>query len=187
MSAPTGKQAAYPTAAWPTDTFLTKERKMYVNGEGIDIMAQPEAHTDGDLIVYFRRSDVLMAGDVLDMNHFPVIDTERGGSIQGEIAALNHLVDIAITSIPLVWQPGGTTIVPGHGRLCDQADVVEYRDMMTIIRDVVQDMISRGMTLAQIKAADPTKGYDTRYGADSGPWTTDMFVEAIYKSLTAKK
>jgi glyoxylase-like metal-dependent hydrolase (beta-lactamase superfamily II) len=187
MSAPTGKQAAYPTAAWPTDTFFTKDRKMYVNREGIELIAQPAAHTDGDLMVYFRRSDVLLTGDILDTTRFPVIDTDKGGSIQGEIAALNRIVDIAIPSIPLVWQEGGTVIVPGHGRLCDQADVVEYRDMMTIIRDVVEDMIKRGMTLAQIKAANPTKGYRTRYGVDSGPWTTDMFVEAIYKGLTQKK
>jgi cyclase len=150
-------------------------------------MAQPGAHSDGDLMVFFRRSDVLLTGDIMDTTRFPVIDTEHGGSIQGEIAALNRIVEIAIPSIPLVWEDGGTTVIPGRGRICDQADVVEYRDMITIIRDVVQDMVKRGMTLQQIKEANPTKGYRKRYGSDTGPWTTDMFVEAVYKGLTEKK
>jgi glyoxylase-like metal-dependent hydrolase (beta-lactamase superfamily II) len=187
MSAPTGKQSAYPVAAWPTDTFFTKERPMYINREGIEVMAQPDAHSDGDLMVFFRRSDVLFTGDIMDTTRFPVIDTEHGGSIQGEIAALNRIVEIAIPSIPLVWEEGGTNVIPGRGRICDQADVVEYRDMITIIRDVVQDMVNRGMTLQQVKEANPTKGYRKRYGSDTGAWTTDMFVEAVYKGLTAKK
>jgi len=187
MSAPTGKQSAYPVAAWPTDTFFTKERPVYLNQEGIEVIAQPAAHTDGDAMVFFRRSDVLFTGGILDTTRFPVIDTERGGSIQGEVAALNRIVEIAIPSIPLVWEDGGTTVIPGRGRICDQADVVEYRDMITIIRDVVQDMINRGMTLDQVKKADPANGFRKQYGADSGPWTTDMFVEAIYKGLAAKK
>ena len=187
MSAPSGKQGAYPEDDWPAETFSQKEKPIYLNHEGIQILAQPAAHTDGDVMVYFRRSDVLVTGDIMDTTRFPVIDIEKGGSIQGEIDALNRIVEIAIQSIPLVWQDGGTTVIPGHGRICDQADVVEYRDMVTIIRDVVQDMITRGMTLEQIKKADPTSRYRKRYGADTGPWTTDMFVEAIYKSLTAKK
>ncbi|MDP9055154.1 MAG: MBL fold metallo-hydrolase [Acidobacteriota bacterium] len=187
MSAPTGKVSPFPTAAWPTDTFGQDEKDTYLNGEGIEVLAQPAAHSDGDAIVFFRRSDVVVAGEVLDMRRFPVIDVEKGGSIQGEIAALNRLIDIAIPEIPLVWEEGGTFVIPGHGRLCDEADLVEYRDMITIIRDVVQDMINKGMTLSQIKAGDPAKEYRPRYGAESGPWTTDMFVEAIYRSLTAKK
>jgi hypothetical protein len=130
---------------------------------------------------------VIVAGEILDTTRFPVIDVDHGGSIQGEVDALNEIVDTAVPSIPLVWQDGGTYIIPAHGFVCDQADVVEYRDMVTIIRDNVQAFIKKGMTLQQVKAADPAKGFRTRYGSDSGPWTTDMFVEAIYKSLTAKK
>jgi glyoxylase-like metal-dependent hydrolase (beta-lactamase superfamily II) len=182
-----GKKAAYPVDAWPAETFETKEKHMYVNREGIQVLYEPAAHSDGDVMVFFRRSDVLVAGDILDTTRFPVIDIEKGGSIQGEIAALNRIVDIAIPSIPLVWQDGGTAVIPGHGRICDQADVVEYRDMVTIIRDVVQDMVNQGMTLDQVKKANPTDGFRNRYGTDSGPWTTDMFVESIYRSLTAKK
>jgi glyoxylase-like metal-dependent hydrolase (beta-lactamase superfamily II) len=187
MSAPAGKQSAFPSDAWPTESFSQNEKTMYINREGIEAMYQPAAHSDGDLMVFFRRSDVLVAGDILDIGHFPSIEIDKGGTIQGEIDALNRIIAIAIPPVPLVWQGGGTLVVPGRGRICDQADVVEYRDMVTVIRDVVGDMIRRGMTLDQIKAANPTAGYRKRYGTDSGAWTTDMFVEAIYKSLTAKK
>ena len=186
MSAPTGKQAAYPLAAWPTETFFQKQKPMYFNREGIQIISHA-AHSDGDSIVFFRRSDVIVAGEIYDTMHFPVIDVEKGGSIQQEINALNQIVELAIPSIPMMWQEGGTYVIPGHGWLADQADVVEYRDMVTIIRDVIADMIGKGMTLEQVQTANPTKGYRKQYGSDSGPWTTNMFVEAIYKSLTAKK
>ena len=186
MSAPTGKQAVYPLAAWPTETFFQKQKPMYFNREGIQIMSHA-AHSDGDSVVFFRRSDVIVAGEIYDTTHFPVIDVEKGGGIQQEIDALNQIVELAIPSIPMMWQEGGTYVIPGHGWLADQADVVEYRDMVTIIRDVIADMIAKGMTLEQVQAANPTKGYRKQYGSDSGPWTTNMFVEAIYRSLTAKK
>ena len=186
MSAPTGEKALFSEEAWPRSTYIDK-KSFYLNGEAIRIVHPPAAHTDGDSIVFFRRSDVLVTGDVFDQTRFPVIDVARGGSIDGEIAALNLLVDIAVSPTPLPWQEGGTIVVPGHGRVCESAELVEYRDMVTIIRDVVQDMIAKGMTLAQIQAAEPTKGYTEGYGADSGPWTTKMFVESVYKSLTAKK
>ncbi len=186
MSAPTGKQAAYPLAAWPTETFFQKQKPMYFNREGIQILSHA-AHSDGDSVVFFRRSDVIVAGEIFDNTHFPVIDIEKGGGIQQEIDALNQIVELAIPSIPMMWQEGGTYVIPGHGWLADQADVVEYRDMVTIIRDVIADMVAKGMTLEQVQAANPTKGYRKQYGSDSGAWTTNMFVEAIYKSLTAKK
>ena len=187
MSAPSGKQAAYPSGAWPTETFFQSEKAMYLNDEGIVVTRQPAAHSDGDAIVFFRRSDVIMAGDILDTTRFPVIDVEKGGSIQGEINALNRLIQLAIPSIPLAWKEGGTAVIPGHGFICDQADIVEYRDTVVIIRDVIQDLINQGLTLAQIKEANPTQGYRSRYGAESGPWTTNMFVEAVYQSLAGKK
>jgi len=183
MSAPTGKASPFPTASWPTETYDQKRKYMYLNGEGIEVLHQPAAHTDGDSIVFFRRSDVVSAGDVLDLTKFPVIDVGRGGSVQGELDALNRLVELAIPSVPLVSQDGGTYVVPGHGHLCDQLDVVEYRDMITIIRDRVQDLMKKGMTLDQIQAAKPTQGYAARYGADSGAWTTRKFVDAVYESL----
>jgi hypothetical protein len=81
---------------------------------------------------------------------------------------------------------GGTMIVPGHGRLCDVADLDIYQQMVTIVRDRFQDMIKRGMTLEQVKVARPTRDYDPIYGSTTGNWTTDMFVEAAYKSLSGK-
>jgi len=184
MSAPSGLEPDYPAAAWPTEAFHQARSYMYFNGEGIEILHQPAAHTDGDSIVFFRRSDVVVAGDIIDTDRFPVIDVTRGGSVQGEIDALNKLVELAIPSIPLIWQDGGTYVIPGHGRVYEQLDVVEYRDMVTIIRDRIQALIDEGRTLEDIKAARPTRGYSRRYGADSGPWTTAMFIEAMYRDLS---
>ena len=187
VSAPTGRTASFPVGVWPTETFDDARKYMYLNGEGIEVLHQPAAHTDGDVLVFFRRSDVVGAGDILDTTHCPVIDVARGGTINGEIAALNRIVELAIPSVPIVSREAGTLVVPGHGRICDQFDVVEYRDMVTIIRDRVQDLIKAGMTLDQIQAASPARGYTRRYGADSGPWTTSNFVEAVYRSLVKEK
>jgi glyoxylase-like metal-dependent hydrolase (beta-lactamase superfamily II) len=185
MSAPTGETAPYPAAAWPTETFHGRRSYMYLNGEGIETLHQPAAHSDGDSFVFFRRTDVVMAGDVIDTTRFPIIDVARGGSVQGEIDALNRLVELAIPSFPLVWREGGTYVVPGHGRVYEQTDVVEYRDMVTIVRDRVRALIADGKSLEQVKAARPEQGYSRQYGSDTGPWTTAMFVEAVYKSLQA--
>jgi glyoxylase-like metal-dependent hydrolase (beta-lactamase superfamily II) len=186
MSAATGS-AAYAQGALPTETFFYPRKYMYLNDEGIEVLHQPAAHSDGDALVFFRRSDVIVAGDILDTTHFPVIDVGRGGSIDGEIAALNHLVDIAIPSVPIVSREAGTSIIPGHGRICDQLDVVDYRDMVTIVRDRVRALIKEGKTLEQVKASNPTRGYNSRYGATSGAWTTTQFVEAVYRSLASAK
>ena len=183
MSATSGSTPAYPAGAWPTETFHFARKYMYWNGEAIEVLHQPAAHTDSDVLVFFRRSDVVVAGDVLDTRQFPVIDIERGGSIQGEIAALNRLVDLAVPSVPIVAREAGTLIIPGHGRVCDQYDVIEYRDMVTIIRDRVRELVGAGRSLEQVKAANPAKGYTGRYGNSGGAWTTDRFVEAVYRSL----
>jgi glyoxylase-like metal-dependent hydrolase (beta-lactamase superfamily II) len=127
------------------------------------------------------------AGDVLDTRQFPVIDVERGGSIEGEIAALNRLADLAVPSVPVVTREAGTIVMPGHGRLCDQFDVIEYRDMVTIVRDRVRDLIGAGRSLEQVKAAQPAKGYMGRYGNERGAWTTERFVEGVYRSLVKGK
>jgi glyoxylase-like metal-dependent hydrolase (beta-lactamase superfamily II) len=179
-----GGATPMPVAAWPTEAFHERLRHMYFNGEGIELLYQPAAITDGDSMVFFRKSDVVVAGGVLDMTRFPMIDLAEGGSIQGEIDALNKLVELAIPSTPMDWREDGTLVVAGHGRICDQADVVEYRDMVTIVRDRIRELIKEGKSLEQVKEASPTAGYTKRYGADGGPWTTNMFVEAVYKSLT---
>jgi cyclase len=163
----------------PTSTFLGDLKKLFFNGEGIEIIHQPAAHTDGDSIVFFRRSDVISTGDIFTTNSYPVIDLAAGGNIQGVIGGLNRLVDMII---PVYGQEGGTLVIPGHGRLSDFGDVLNCREMTIIIRDRVLDMIKKGMTLEQVKAARPTRDYDPLYGSVPG-WTSEMFVEAVYKSL----
>jgi glyoxylase-like metal-dependent hydrolase (beta-lactamase superfamily II) len=173
-------------AGLPSESFHYAKKFLYLNGEAIEVLHQPAAHTDSDAFVFFRRSDVVVAGDVLDTRRFPVIDVGRGGSIDGEVAALNRLSEIAVASVPIVSREAGTIVIPGHGRLYDQYDVIEYRDMVTIIRDRVRDMVNAGRSLEQVKAARPANGYEGRYGS-SRDWTTDMFVEAVYRSLVKEK
>jgi len=169
--------------AMPTDTYHIDKMNLshFFNGEGVQILHQPNAHTDGDSFVYFRHSDVLATGDIFVTTTYPIIDLERGGSIQGILDALNRILDIAVPEFRL---EAGTIIVPGHGRICDSADVAYYRDAITVIRDRIQDAMKRGLTLDQIKAAKLTLDHDGRYGATTGRWTTDMFIEAVYKSLS---
>jgi glyoxylase-like metal-dependent hydrolase (beta-lactamase superfamily II) len=175
------RMSRFPAAAWPGDTFIGREREFYFNGEPVFMYHVPAAHTDGDSIVFFRHSDVVATGDIMRTDSYPVIDLERGGNVQGVIDGLNLVLDLAV---PAHHEEGGTFVVPGHGRICDEFDVLEYRDMVTIVRDRVQAMIARNMTLEQVTAARPTLDYDARYGAETGAWTTNMFVEAVYKSLS---
>jgi len=170
----------YPSEAWPTETYIGGRNELFFDGEAIELHHPPAAHTDGDSIVFFRRSDVIATGDIMDTDRYPVIDLARGGSLEGIIDGLNRVLDLAI---PAKAEEGGTMVIPGHGRLCDEADVLEYRDMLAIVRDRLRAMIAKGMTLEQVQAARPTLDYDPLYGATAGPWTTDIFVEAAYKSL----
>ncbi len=176
----TPKQSRLPEALWPNDDYSTPTKDFSFNGEAIVVTHVPGAITDGDSIAHFRRSDVLATGDVFTPGLYPVIHLDRGGSIQGTIDALNQILRI---TVPLKYEEGGTYVIPGRGRLCDEADVVEFRNMVTIIRDRVRDMIGKDKTLEQVKASKPTRDYDTSYDAKSA----DAFVEAIYKSLAGKK
>jgi len=125
---------------------------------------------------------VIAAGDIYNTLEYPRIDVNLGGSVNGVIEGLNRVVDMAISE---QFTEGGTRVVPGRGRISDEFDVVEYRDMVTIVRDRVQAMIKKGRTLEQVKAARPTIDWEPRYGSTTGPWTTAMFVEAVYRSLSA--
>lgn len=184
VSAPTGQQSAFPLGSWPSETYISRIKSMYLNDEGIQVIYHPAAHSDGDSVVFFRKADVVVTGDIIDLRRFPMIDAARGGSVQGELDALNALLDLVIPPMPLIYKEGRTLVVPGHGRIADHAEIVEYRDMVTVIRGRIQSMLDKGLTLEQVKAANPTYGYRTRYGSDTGDWTTDMFVEAVYKGLT---
>lgn len=178
-----GPTPAAPLVGLPTESFHYTKKFLYLNDEAIEVLHQPAAHTDSDVFVFFRRSDVVLAGDIIDTRRFPVIDIDHGGSIDGEIAALNRLSELAVASVPVVSREAGTMVIPGHGRLYDQFDVIEYRDMVTIIADRVRALVNAGRSLEQVKAAAPAKGYAGRYGNNGGDWTTDKFVEAVYRSL----
>jgi cyclase len=179
LVAPAVAQARVSDAASINDTYFRSPKDFLFNGEAVMVYHMPAAHTDGDSIVLFRKSDVLSVGDIFTPDRYPVIDLANGGSVQGLLDALNKILEMAVAG---KYQEGGTLVIPGHGRLCDEADVVEFRDMVTIIRDRVQDMIKRGMTLEQVKAGKPSRDYDTQYSG-----SPDVFVESIYKSLTARK
>jgi glyoxylase-like metal-dependent hydrolase (beta-lactamase superfamily II) len=163
-------------AGWPTDTYFVGQKDLFFNGEPVQLLHVPAAHSDGDSFVMFRRSDVIAAGDVYTPDRYPVFSVERGG-INGVIAGLNHLLRL---TVPEFNQQGGTLVVPGHGRLSDEADVSDYRDMVTIVRDRIQDLVKKKMTLEQVQAAKPTFDYDGIYGAKEGA----AFVERVYRSLT---
>jgi glyoxylase-like metal-dependent hydrolase (beta-lactamase superfamily II) len=176
MSSQAAGRPALPEAAWPTSTYFVPEKDLHHNGEAILVLYQPAAHTDGDSAVYFRSSEVLVAGDLFDLSRYPVVDTARGGTAVGVINALNRLLDLAVAGN---YEEGGTMVIPGHGHISDEADLVEYRDMATIIRDRVQDMVKKGRTLTQVKEAKPTMEYDGIYGSP------DAFLEALFRDLTA--
>jgi glyoxylase-like metal-dependent hydrolase (beta-lactamase superfamily II) len=185
MSAPGGKATPAPAAAWPSETFFDEFHKLseYVNGEAIIAYSAPAANTDGDSFVFFRHSEVIAAGNLFSTVSYPVIDVGKGGSIQGVINGLNKILDVAVAEYRA---QGGTWIIPGRGRLSDTADVASYRNMLVMIRDRVRDLSKKGMSLEQIKAAKPTLDFDGRYGATTGAWTTDMFVEAVYRTVGGK-
>ncbi len=180
LTHPAAGQLRFPEEGLPYDEYATAFKSMHFNGEAVVVYHEPSAHTDGDSVVIFRGSDVISTGDIFTPGAYPFVDLERGGSVQGEIAALNHILDLAV---PARTQEGGTYIVPGHGRICDEADVVEFRDMVVIVRDRVRDLIGKGMTLEQVKAARPSRDYDTEYVSSSSFVSADRFVESVYASL----
>ena len=169
LSKPAAGVAAVPYKDLPTATYFTDEKDFSFNAEAVVLIHPPAAHTDGDTMVFFRSSDVVSTGDIFVTTSYPVIDAENGGSLQGIIDALNHVLKLAV---PRHNQEGGTVIIPGHGRLCEEHEVLEYRDMLVIIRDRIREMVGRGASLDEVKRARPTLDYDARYGADTGPWTT---------------
>lgn len=164
----------------PSDTFLEDRRRKFHNGDSIEMFWEPNAVTDGDSLIHFRGADVLVTGDIFTTTQYPFIDLKNGGSVQGEIKALNDILNRTVYEHE---EDGGTIVVPGHGYVCNEHEVLEYRDMVVIVRDRVRDMINSGATLEQVQAARVTADYDTRYGKSTGNWTTPMFVEAVYSDL----
>ena len=173
-----------PVERWPPSVFSGKQKDLSSNDEPVVILAVPNAVTAGDSMVWFRKSDVLVSGEIFNQASFPRIDLAQGGTINGILEGLNVMLDIMV---PKQNQEGGTAVIPGYGRIGDEHDVLEYRDMVTIIRDRVQAAMKKGMTLSQITLMKPsaTYEYEPRFNRDPA-WTAEMFVEAIYKSLGGK-
>jgi cyclase len=175
----------YASGGLPTDTYDQDNWKLHANDEAIVLDHPESAHSDSDTVVFFRRSDVVSTGAIFDMQKYPVIDAKNGGSIEGILKTLNHIsLDIAV---PKDNEEGGTLLIPGNGHVTDRNDLANYRDMLTIVRDRIQDLVRKGRTLEQVKASKPTYDYDGGYGVERGPWTTDMFVEAIYRESAKGK
>jgi glyoxylase-like metal-dependent hydrolase (beta-lactamase superfamily II) len=181
LSNPGSAGTTVPAAGLPTTEYFQPSMDLFVNGEAIVLYHQPAAHTDGDSLVFFRRSDVISTGDVFTPGRYPAIDLARGGSVTGLIAALTNILELAV---PEAFESGGTQIVPGHGRICEETDVAEFRDMVVIVRDRIRDLMGRGRSLEAIKMEKPSRDYDREYHAS--PADADRFVESIYRSLSAK-
>lgn len=185
MSAPgDGDDTLRPEGMWPTDTYFAEEWALYVNEEAIQLLHVPAATTDGDSIVFFRRSDVVVAGDIFRPDRYPEFDAAQGGSIRGIIDGLNIILELTIAGEN---QTGGTVVIPGRGRLSDETDVANYRDMATIILERIEAMVAAGNTLDEIQAARPTADYDALYGTAADGWTGTKLVTAIYQELTGRE
>ncbi len=182
LSAPTGQKAKMPVEAWPTDTYFTAGKDLFFNGQAVRIMHMPAAATDGDSIVFFRKSDVISVGDLFQMTTYPVIDVDGGGSLQGLIDAETKIIGMMVADYGV---DGGTLLIPGHGRATEMGDIIWYREMLSIVRDRIKDLIKKGKSLKEVLAAKPTFDFDGRYAAKSGPATAENFVTMAYKSLSA--
>jgi len=181
-------QNTYASSALPSETFQRPQYNFMMNNGPIEVVSMPAAHSNADSVVRFDRQDVVMTGAVFDPTHFPVIDLAHGGSIQGEINALNQLANtLAFEQVPVLANTGGTLIIPMRGPLSDEDDLVIYRDMVMTMRARIAYYLERGQSLKQIEAEHPAEGYESRYGSDTGSWTTNDFIEAVYKSLVMEK
>ena len=184
MSAP---QSPFPFAVRPTKTYTGRSYPMYLNGDGIQVVHMPAAHSDGDSIVFFRRCRCDR-----ERRHprYDLLSRDRCGQGRqhpGEIDALNRLLDDDDPAVSSEVAGRPNYVIPGHGFVADYGDVVEYRNVVTIVRDRIEDMAGKGMTLEQVKAADPTKGFRARYGSDTGVWTTERFIEAVYQRVESQQ
>ena len=175
--------ANVPSGGTPTEAFFRGTRELYFNDEPIEIIHVPAATSDGDVLVFFRKSDVVVAGDVIQDLTYPIIRVQDGGTVDGTIAALNRILDITVAA----WRAqGGTMVIPNQGRIYDEADVAEYRDMLTIVRNRVRDAIGKGLSLDAVRTAGIARDYDGRYGAADGAAAPDNFIATIYAGVEGR-
>ena len=187
MVVPTGQgQTAVPQGLWPNETHVEPTYSWDNNDEAVTLIHPPSANSDENELVYFRRSDVIATGDVVSMVHYPVIDPKIGGSIDGELSALNNTIEEATADFHMGPQEGGTMIIPGEGRLCDQSDLIEYDIILTTIRNRIMYYKNQGKSLQQVMAMKPTWDFDDRWGRADGSWNAGEFVRAVYNTLPAR-
>lgn len=181
-------QDTYASSALPSETFQRPQYNFNMNDGPIEVVSMPAGHSNADSVVRFDRQDVVVTGAIFDERHFPVIDLAHGGSIQGEIDALNQVVNtLAFEQVPVLKNTGGTLIIPMRGQLCDEDDLVIYRDMVMTMRARIAYYLRQGKSLKQVEAEHPAQGYETRFGSDTGDWTTNDFIAAVYKSLVMEQ
>lgn len=166
---------ASPAAALPLVTFA-ESLSFHLNGEDVDAVHVPPAHTDGDVVVFFRKANVIHGGDTLFNGMYPVVDLSSGGSVDGMIAAADRILATA---------DAATKIIPGHGPLATKTDVKAYRDMLAASRDAVKPLVAAGKSLDEVKAAKPTAAFDEKWG--KGFITPDVWTMVLYYAYGGKE
>lgn len=164
-----------PAIALPIVTYEGRV-KFHMDGEDVELIPIPPAHTDGDTLVYFQNSDVLMTGDFYRSIQYPNIDRANGGSLNGLLDGLGMVIGLAGPN---------TKIVPGHGPVVGRAQVIAHRDMVLAIRDRVAQLIAQGKTQDEVVAAHPTSDYDSIV-ANPMP-RRDAFVAQVYAELKSAR
>lgn len=160
-----------PRAALPVVTFA-RDVTFHLNGDEIEVFHVPAAHTDGDAIVHFRKSDVVHMGDVHFNGMYPFIDTSSGGTVDGVVVAVDRVLAIATEK---------TRIIPGHGPLATKADLAAYREMVATVGKRIRDAVRAGKSLEDVQALKPTAEFDAAWG--KGFITPQRFTEMIYRNV----
>ena len=159
-----------PEVALPSVTY-SQDVTIHLNGEDVHVFPVPASHTDGDSVIHFRGSDVMVVGDVFRTVAFPVIDRNNGGSLPGTIETLGIIAGRAGPD---------TLILPGHGVVSTREDVVEFRDMVIDVSGKVAELVEQGMTYEQVAAAGTTAAYEGKWG------DPERFLTAVYAELAGE-
>ena len=162
-----------PAPALPVITY-DSPLTFHMDGENVQAIPIPKAHTDGDTLVFFPNANVIMIGDYVRTLGYPNIDRANGGSLKGMLAGID-------TAIKLCNEQ--TKVVPGHGEITDRAGLMAHRDMIIAIRDKIAPMVAQGKTLPEVMAAKPTADFDAK--VPGGSTTIERFVGQVYAEVKA--
>jgi glyoxylase-like metal-dependent hydrolase (beta-lactamase superfamily II) len=174
LARPAGNAAAAPAGALPMITY-NGQMTFHMNGENIQLLGMPPAHTDGDTLVRFPGQDVIMTGDFYRSVGYPNIDRANGGTLPGMLEALGRVIGVAGPK---------TKIIPGHGPTVDRTAVMAHRDMIVAVRNRVTQMIREGKNAQQILAANPVSDYDSKI--EQAAMTRERFINQLYAELGGK-